>query len=474
MPAVSERVRTQHVHAVVLAAGKGTRLRSDRAKVLHDVAGQPLLAYVLDAVERSGVVATSVVVGHQAELVQQRFAGRGRGFVLQEPPRGTGHALLAARDRLADADLALVLNGDLPFLQPQTLVALLEARRAQDLDALLLTAVLQDGGAYGRVVRARDGSVLRIVEARDASPQERALGEVNVGVYLFRVAPLLAALARLRPDNTQGEYYLTDVVGLMRDAGARVGAHPLADPSEGAGVNTQAEVAAAAARLYAARTARLMDAGVTVEDPASLRVGPAVEVAADAVLRPFTLLEGATQVAAGAVVGPFVRLVDTQVGPDAQVLDHCLLRGCVVEQGASVGPFTHVRPESRIGARARVGNFVELKKTALGEGSKAPHLSYLGDATVGPGVNVGAGTITCNYDGHAKYPTHIEAGAFVGSHATLVAPLTVGAGAYIAAGSVVTEDVPADALALGRARQAVKPDWARRRRETRGRKPGHD
>jgi bifunctional UDP-N-acetylglucosamine pyrophosphorylase/glucosamine-1-phosphate N-acetyltransferase len=302
------------------------------------------------------------------------------------------------------------------------------------------------------------------VEAKDASPEELREAEVNAGVYAFEVPPLLDALGKLTANNAQREFYLTDVIGLLSAAGQAVEVVTAEEASEALGVNTLAEVADASRRLRDRRLAELMAAGVLVEDPASTTVGLDVRVEPEATLRPFTFLEGRTVVCAGAVIGPFVRLLDTEVGPGAQILDHCLLRKCVVEAGAMVGPFTHIRPESRIGAGAKVGNFVELKKTHLGKGSKAPHLSYLGDATIGPGVNIGAGTITCNYDGTAKHPTVIEAGAFVGSDATLVAPVTVGEGAYVAAGSVITEDVPAQALALGRARQVIKPGWTRKRR----------
>jgi bifunctional UDP-N-acetylglucosamine pyrophosphorylase/glucosamine-1-phosphate N-acetyltransferase len=302
------------------------------------------------------------------------------------------------------------------------------------------------------------------VEAKDASPEELKGAEVNAGVYAFEVPPLLDALGKLTANNAQREFYLTDVIGLLSAAGQAVEAVTAEEASEALGVNTLAEVADASRRLRERRLAELMAAGVLVEDPPSTTVGLDVRVEPEATLRPFTFLEGRTVVCAGAVIGPFARLLDTEVGPGAQILDHCLLRKCVVEAGAMVGPFTHIRPESRIGAGAKVGNFVELKKTHLGEGSKAPHLSYLGDATIGPRVNIGAGTITCNYDGTAKHQTRIEAGAFVGSDATLVAPLTVGEGAYVAAGSVITEDVPAQALALGRARQVIKPGWTRKRR----------
>jgi bifunctional UDP-N-acetylglucosamine pyrophosphorylase/glucosamine-1-phosphate N-acetyltransferase len=454
------------LQAVILAAGKGTRMRSARAKLLHEVLGVPLLEHVLRTVASFRPDPLTLVVGHQAEAVESTFFGRGLGFVRQDPPLGTGHALLAAAERLAAHPdrTVLVVNGDVPLLRRETLAALLETHRRSGAAATLLTAVLEQPQAYGRVLRDTAG-VRAVVEARDATPEELLVREINAGIYAFEAAPLLEALGRLRPQNAQGELYLTDVVRMLREAGRPVAAVPAADPAEALGVNTAAELAEAARLLRRRRNESLMAAGASLEDPETIHVGLDVAVEADAVIRPFTILEGKTWVAAGARIGPYARLVDARVGPGAQVLDHCLLRECVVEAGALVGPFAHIRPESRIGARAKVGNFVELKKTDLGEGSKAPHLSYIGDATVGPGVNIGAGTITCNYDGTAKHPTRIEAGAFIGSDTTLVAPVTVGEGAYIAAGSAITEDVPAGALALGRARQVVKEGWAEARRK---------
>jgi bifunctional UDP-N-acetylglucosamine pyrophosphorylase/glucosamine-1-phosphate N-acetyltransferase len=283
------------------------------------------------------------------------------------------------------------------------------------------------------------------------------------------VGSLLGVLSGLQPQNAQGEYYITDLVGLLRSAGRPVHAVQ-GDPVEALGVNTMEELSDATLLLRRRHNRELMASGVVIEDPETTSVGPHVEVAPDAVLRAYTMLEGHTRVAGGATVGPFARLVDAQVGEGAAILDHCLLLGCVVEEGATIGPFAHIRPQSRVGRKARVGNFVELKKTVLGEGAKAPHLSYLGDATVGPAANIGAGTITCNYDGVDKHPTRIEAGAFVGSDTTLVAPVTVGEGAYIGAGSTITQDVPAHSLAVGRARQVVKEDWARKRKAEREKK----
>ena len=446
---------------MILAAGKGTRMKSGRAKVLHPVFGVPLLEHVLRAVEATGASPIAVVVGHQAEAVESAFAGRGLTFIRQDPQRGTGHATQSARKVFAahPERTLLVLNGDLPLLRAETLARLAAEHARSRAAATLLSVILGDGAEYGRVLRDERGGVRAIVEARDATGAVRAVREINGGVYAFAVPPLVEALGALQPKNAQGEYYLTDVVGLLHAKGQPVAAMAADDPDEALGVNTMAELAEATRLLRGRRLDALMAAGVTVEDPETTYVGLDVTVEADAVLRPYTFLEGRSVVRAGAAVGPFVRLVDTEVGAGAQILDHCLLRESVVGPGAAVGPFAHLRPESRIGARAKVGNFVELKKSSLGEGSKAPHLSYIGDATVGPGVNIGAGTITCNYDGVHKHPTRIEAGAFIGSDTTLVAPVTVGEGAYVAAGSSITEDVPPGALALGRARQVVKPGW---------------
>ena len=452
--------------ALILAAGKGTRMKSARAKVLHPALGVPMLEHVVRALTAAGADPVTVVVGHQADAVEAAFSGRGLQFVRQEPPKGTGHAVQVARERFAahPGRTLLVVNGDLPLLRTETLAAMMAAHGKGGTAATLLTVDLDEPGAYGRVLRDADGGVRAIVEAKDASADEASVREINAGLYAFEVEPLLGVLDHLRPQNAQGEYYLTDVIALLRAAGKKVAAFKATDPGEALGVNTIAELTETSRLLRLRRAAELMAAGASIEDPASTHIGLDVVVEADAVLRPYTFLEGRTVVRSGASVGPFARLVDAEIGEGAQVLDHCLLRECVVGPGASIGPFAHIRPESRIGAKAKVGNFVELKKTHLGDGSKAPHLSYIGDAIVGPGANIGAGTITCNYDGTHKHPTRIEAGAFIGSNSTLVAPVTVGEGAYVGAGSAVTEDVPAGALALGRSRQVMKAGWATERR----------
>jgi bifunctional UDP-N-acetylglucosamine pyrophosphorylase/glucosamine-1-phosphate N-acetyltransferase len=451
--------------AVILAAGKGTRMKSERPKVLHPALGLPLLEWVLRAVRSSGAGPLTVVVGHGAGSVREAFDAQDLRFVLQDPPLGTGHALQTAAPALEKDRPVLVVNGDLPLLRPRTLQTLLDRHaRSRGCAASLLTMRLPSPGSYGRVQRDSKGQVVRIVEAKDAKKEDEGLSEVNAGVYVFEPRPLFAALSDLRADNAQGEYYITDLVALLSKRGLAVSGVELADPLEVLGVNSQGELAEATRILRDRILAVHLEAGVAIEDPASTFIGPDVLLAPDATVRPFTILEGKTSLEAGSSVGPFARLVSVTVGPRAAVLDHCLLRECDVAEDAAVGPFSHVRPESRVGPGAKVGNFVELKKTHLGKGSKAHHLSYLGDATIGPGVNIGAGTITCNYDGTHKHPTRIEEGAFIGSDSTLVAPVTIGAGAYVGAGSTITEDVPPEALALGRGRQVVKPGWARARR----------
>ena len=452
--------------AVILAAGRGTRMRSARPKVLHEVLGEPLLGLALELARGVGADPVTVVVGYGAEAVRERFADRA-GFVVQDPPRGTGDALRAARDVFADrpGNPLLILNADMPLLRKSSLERLLEVHERDRPALSLLTGRTAEPGAWGRVVRGADGALLRVVEARDASPEERAQDEVNVGVYAFAMDRVLPALERLPRVGSQGESELADLVELLAAGGDAVVGVPTGGADELAEVNTLAECAEATRALRRRVLESLMASGVVVEDPETIWVGPRVRVEADAVLHSHTRLEGSCRVGSGAEIGPAVRLRDVEVAGGARILDHCVLQECRVGAGAQVGPFTHVRPGSDLGERTRVGNFVELKKTRLGDDAKASHLSYLGDAEIGRDVNIGAGTITCNYDGIAKHPTRIGDGAFIGSHSTLVAPIQVGAGAYTGAGSTLTEDVEPDALALGRGRQVVKPGWARRRRE---------
>lgn len=452
------------LRAIVLAAGKGTRMKSAKPKVLHVAAGQRLLQYVLDLC-RGLSAETCVVVGHEAEKVRDAASNQGVTFAIQSPQLGTGHAVQVALREMPPAPgvPVVVLAGDVPLLRMETLRSLLALREKSQAAAALISFRISNPASYGRIVRNNEGRVTRIVEAKDATAAERLIDEVNASLYVFDGNRLNETISKLRSDNAQGEFYLTDVIGLLAAAGERVESLLIEDPAEATGVNTASELAAVEKEIYARRADAFVAEGVSLERPDTILIGPHVAIAAGARVRAFSILQGKSRIDAGASVGPFCRIEDSTIGADAIILDSCLVRQSVVSAGASVGPFAHIRPDSVIGENAKVGNFVELKKTILGAGSKAPHLSYLGDATIGVKANIGAGTITCNYDGVVKSPTTIEDGAFVGSNVTLVAPVTIGKNAYVGAGSVITKDVPSDALGLGRARQENKDGWARLR-----------
>ena len=447
------------LHVVILAAGKGTRMRSERSKVLHRLAGRPLVDYVMGAAARVDPATVTVVVGHQADSVRDALKGR-CGFVTQEPQIGTGHALLQAEAALegATGDL-LLLSGDVPLLSGETLSRLVERHRGTSAAATVLTARMADPHGYGRIVRD-GGAIARIVEHRDASEAERAIDEINSGIYVFDLAPLFDALRQIGSSNAQGEYYLPDLVALYRGRGLTVETMTLPNADEIRGVNSRSELAALSRDERRRTCEKLMAAGVTIEDPAATYIDSTVEIAPDAIIHPNVYLEGATRIGARSEIHSGSRLVNAVIADDVLVRNHCVIVDSSVEAKATIGPFAHLRPESSIGPGAHVGNFVELKKTTMGEGAKANHLAYLGDATIGKSVNVGAGTITCNYDGEKKHQTVVEDGAFIGSDTQLVAPVRVGKGAYVAAGSSIVEDVPAGALAIARGRQVNKEGWA--------------
>ncbi len=456
-------------HVLILAAGKGTRMKSARPKVLHQVAGSPMIDYVLDTAAALGAASRTVVVGHEAEQLQAALASHaGLRFVRQEPQLGTAHAVRQAEALFAGVTGTLVLlSGDAPLLTVDTLRALLAHHAATGSAATILTAVVGDPSGYGRILRDGD-AVLGIVEHRDASAAERGIREVNSGIYAFDLEPLFPALAQIAANNAQKEYYLTDLVAVYRRAGRTVSALVVDREEEILGINSRAELAAMSRRVWQARCAALMSAGVTLDDPATTYVDRGVTVGPDTVIRPNVSLLGRTTIGARAVIHSGVRIVDSVLADDVTVLDHCVVLSSRIADGASVGPFAHIRPESDLGAGSRIGNFVEVKKTTLGRGSKASHLAYLGDATIGEKVNIGAGTITCNYDGVRKNRTVIGDGVFIGSDSQLVAPVTVGEGAYVAAGSSITNDVPAGALAIARSRQVNKEGWVRLKKALRG------
>lgn len=453
--------------AIVLAAGLGKRMRSALPKVLHPVAGRPMLGRVLAALAAAGVRRAVVVVGNGADAVR---AAAERGelsataidvvFADQPAPRGTGDA---ARCGLAAVPVGtgrvLVVPGDTPLLAAEDLARLLTADAAA---GALLTTNLADPSGYGRVVRDAAGSVRAIVEERDASPGERAVQEINAGVYAFRRDLLEGALARCRADNAQGELYLTDVVGILHDDGQPVVAVPVADAATVMGVNDRVALAAAEAILRRRILERWMRAGVTVVDPASTYIDEAVEIGPDTVIAPQSILAGPCRIAGGCTIGPGAHLIASDLGPGCNVR-HSVVEFSRLGAACSVGPFAHLRAGTELGARVQVGNFAELKGARVGDDVKQHHHSYLGDAELGPGVNVGAGVITVNFDGRAKHRTVVGAGAFLGCNANLVAPVEVGAGAFVAAGTTVTRAVPADALVVARPAQVIKEGWARRR-----------
>jgi bifunctional UDP-N-acetylglucosamine pyrophosphorylase/glucosamine-1-phosphate N-acetyltransferase len=450
---------------VVLAAGEGTRMRSGTPKVLHGFAGRSLLGHALAACAPLGAEATLVVVGAGREAVTGHLAAVAPDArpVVQAEQRGTGHAVRVALESVPDLDgTVLVLPGDAPLLRAETLRGLVEAHQTSGAVATLLTSVLPDPTGYGRVVRGAGGQVERVVEHRDASDAEREIGEVGTSVYAFEAGPLRDALGRLSTANAQGEEYLTDVVGLAVEAGLPVGA-VVAPAEETAGVNDRVQLAAAHRALNDRLLTRWMRAGVTVVDPATTWVEVTVELEPDVTLHPATQLQGATRVERGAEVGPDCTLHDTVVAAGARVVRaHC--DGAEVGPGATVGPFAYLRPGARLGPGAKVGTYVEVKASEIGAGAKVPHLSYVGDATIGAGSNVGAATVVVNYDGVDKHRTTVGEQVRIGSDTMLVAPVTVGDGAYTAAGSVITEDVPPGALAVGRARQRNVEGWVARRR----------
>lgn len=455
------------LHIVVLAAGKGTRMKSARAKVLHQLAGRPMIDYVLAAAERLHPATTTVVIGHQAEAVKATLSTRPElRFALQEPQLGTAHALLSAEPALAGAaGTLLLLSGDVPRLSTETLELLLRRHREAQAAMTVVTASVEAPSGYGRIVR-RDGHVVRIVEDRDATSEERTIREINAGIYAFALDGLFDALRSIAAANAQREFYLPDLVAIYRARGRVVEAVQAPNASEVLGVNTRAELAELGRMIRHARNADLMAAGVTIEDPATTYVDADVEIGPDTVVRPGATIEAGTRIGARCTIHSGVRITASTIGDDVTVLDHSVIVDSTVGPGASVGPFAHLRAGAALGARAKVGNFVEVKKSTLGEGTKAMHLAYLGDATIGEAVNIGAGTITCNYDGRSKHQTIIEDGAFVGSDSQLVAPVTVGKGAYVGTGTTVRESVPPGALAVSAGRQRNIEDWAKKKRDT--------
>jgi bifunctional UDP-N-acetylglucosamine pyrophosphorylase / glucosamine-1-phosphate N-acetyltransferase len=443
--------------AVILAAGQGTRMRSNLPKVLHPVAGLPMIAYVVEACRSIQAKRILVITGHQADRVREALGAEAVEFVSQPHQGGTAHALLQAREALTgfDGDL-LVLAGDTPLLTSQTLHSLLRSHRETRALATILTAELADPTGYGRVIRSATGNLLQIVEEPEATLQERHVHEINAGVYCFAAQALFEALQAIRPSAVKGELYLPDAIALLRDRDGGVQAYRTLDPDEVRGINTRDELAEVHRLLWRKTALRLLAEGVTLLDPERTCIGPFVRIGSDSILYPNVTLEGQTVIGEETTIYSGCRIRNSTIGNGTMILDGCIIQESQIGDGCQVGPYAHLRPQAQLRQRAKVGNFVEVKKSVVGEGSKIPHLSYIGDTTIGDRVNVGAGSITCNYDGFTKHQTVIEDDVFVGSDVILVAPVSVGRGAIIAAGSTITENVPPDALAFGRARQVVK------------------
>jgi len=455
------------LHVVILAAGKGTRMKSALPKVLHRVGGVPMIDHVIRMAGALRPLSITVVVGHQSELLKVALAPHSNvTFVVQEPQLGTAHALLTTEPALGSASGTLVLlSGDVPLLSGKTLKALLDRHESATAAATVVTAVVDDPTGYGRIVRSGE-KIARIVEHRDATAEERAIQEINSGIYAFAVNGLFDALRGIAAENAQGEYYLPDVIALYRRQGRPVETLRIGNVDEIAGINSRVELAAVSRIVRQTKNTELMAAGVTIEDPATTYVDPGVTIGADTILRPGVSIEGRTTIGGGCDIHSGVRIVDSTIGDRVTVNNHCVITESSLAADSRVGPFAHLRGGAVVGEHARVGNFVELKKTTLGQGSKAMHLAYLGDANIGAKVNIGAGTITCNYDGAQKNTTTIEDGAFIGSDSQLIAPVTVGKGAYVGSGTTVREDVPAGSLAVSAGKQRNLAGWVDKKKRS--------
>lgn len=451
--------KNSDVVILILAAGKGTRLKSSLPKVLHCAGGRPLIEHVVRACVAVGPKKIVVVVGHQAEKVEAIVEPFEVKTVLQQPQNGTGHALLVAKRAIGNAKYLLVLPGDAPLVRPETLRALIHKHKSGQAAATVLTAVLADPSGYGRIVRKGGDTVAAIVEESQLTAEQRELNEINSSIYCFTVAKLWPALTEVKPNNKHREIYLTDAIGVLNTKSKTVLAEVAADSREMLGCNTRADLADVDRTFRAWKREALMESGVTIQLPETVLIDPDVLVGEDTVIEPCVQLLGKTKIGARCVVKTGCVINDSVLSDDVVLEPHCVIASSRIDAEVIAGPFARMRPESHVKRGAKIGNFVELKKSTVGEGSKVPHLSYVGDAKIGTKSNIGAGTITCNYDGFHKYPTIIGNRVFVGSDSALVAPVKLGDGAYVAAGSTITENVPADSLGIARGRQVNKKGW---------------
>jgi bifunctional UDP-N-acetylglucosamine pyrophosphorylase / glucosamine-1-phosphate N-acetyltransferase len=452
------------VAVLILAAGKGTRLKSSLAKVLHHAGGRPLVDHVARACLSLHLKKIIVVVGNQSQQVSAVVEPLGVTTVLQQPQNGTGHAMLVSKRALGNAKYIVVLPGDAPLIRAETLRALIQTHKNANAAATILTAVLADPSGYGRILRKSGDTVAAIIEESQLTPDQRELNEINSSIYCFTSAKLWPALAQVKPNNKHRELYLTDAISILNAKGETVLAEIAPDPREALGCNTRADLAGVDRTFREWKRDQLMRDGVTIQLPETVLVDPEVTAGEDTILEPAVQLLGKTKIGARCTIRTGSILRDATLADNVVVEAHSIVDSSRIDSEVVIGPFARIRPESHLHKGARVGNFVEIKKSTVGEGSKVPHLSYIGDAKIGTKSNIGAGTITCNYDGFTKHPTTIGNRVFVGSDSVLVAPVKLGDGAYIAAGSAITENVPADALGIARGRQSTKPNWASKKR----------
>jgi len=438
--------------AVILAAGKGVRMHSQMPKVLHRVAGKPMVWYVVKAVKEAGIDDIILVVGHGREMVQEALAGEDLRFVVQEEQLGTGHALMQAQGSIDPDNTVVVLAGDTPLLEGKTLKKLLDFHQQQQALATVLSGLLPDPFGYGRVIRQADGGLERIVEEKDASSEEKEIAEINTGMYCFQAGAVFAALAQVKCSNAQGEYYLTDVLPLLKSGGHKVAVLATDEVDQIHGINDRVQMAAAETIIRQRHNQELMKNGVTIMAPETTFIDSTVTIGIDTIIYPFTIIEGQTIIGENCTIGPYTRINDSSIGNDV-VIESSRVKEARIGNHCNIGPFAYLRPEADLQENVKVGDFVEIKKSIIGAGSKIPHLSYVGDALLGKGVNIGAGTITCNYDGKKKSRTILEDHVFIGSNTNLVAPLTIGENSTTGAGSTITRDIPAQTLAVERAEQ---------------------
>lgn len=446
--------------AVILAAGKGVRMRSNFPKVVHRVAGISMVKHVVNAVRQTGIDKITLVVGHQQEKVKEIFAGQNLNFATQSEQLGTGHALLQAQSYVQDDDTVLVVAGDTPLLQTATLKALIEHHRNSKAIATVLSTEIENPHGYGRIIRNQNGNFKRIVEEKDASPEEKNIAEINSGMYCLQVKEAFAALMSLGSSNAQGEYYLTDILEILMQEQHRVEVFLINAPDDIYGINNREQLAFAESKMRQRKNTELMLEGVTIIDPQSTYIDVGVSVGLDTVIYPGCIIEGSTRIGEGCRIGPSTHISDSIIGNDV-FIENSRIKEAEVGDECNIGPFAYLRPQAVLHRGVKVGDFVEIKKSIIGAGSKVPHLSYVGDATLGKGVNVGAGTITCNYDGKNKWQTILEDGAFIGSNTNLVAPVKIGKKAVTGAGSTISRDVPANALGVERAAQKIIQNWTK-------------